>query len=388
MKILFIHTFYKLAGGEDTVVQNEMDLLRQNGHEVKLLPFDNSQFSLAKLLAMPFNVHSYFKVRKEVRRFNPEVIHIHNTHFAASQSIIYAADAAKIPIVLTLHNYRFLCPSGSLYFDGQIFIDSLKPGFPWLAVKKGVYKNSKILTFWLAFSNYLHQKLGAFNRVDTFIVLGEHSYQLFSDSHLKKYADKIVVKPNFSPERKTSTPAENTYFLFVGRLTEEKGIRTLLKAASGTDIKIKIVGSGPLENLVVSACESNANIEFLNQQPSFKIDELLNNAEALIFPSEWFETFGMVLIEAFSKSVPVIASNLGNISTIVKNNVNGLTFKPGNADDLRSKMRQFKNLPSQVKSSLRIEAEKSYKEKYSPSINYQQLLKIYSEAISKRSYRQ
>ncbi|MET4082561.1 glycosyltransferase involved in cell wall biosynthesis [Pedobacter sp. UYP30] len=387
MKILFIHTFYKLAGGEDTVVQNEIDLLQQNGHEVELLRFDNSPFSLAKLLTMPFNIGSYLKTKKQIRRFRPDVIHIHNMHFAGSPSIIYAADATEIPIVITLHNFRFLCPSGSLYFEGKIFLDSLKPGFPWLAVKKGVYKNSKILTFWLAFSNYMHQKLKTLNKVDTFIVLGDHSYKLFSESHLKSYVEKIVVKANFSPERLASIPSEKSYFLFIGRLTEEKGIKTLLKAVSGTDIPLKIVGSGPLENLVASVCAGNSNIEFLKQQPSYRIDELLNSAEALVFPSEWYETFGMVLTEAFSKSIPVVASNLGNISTIVKNEINGLTFEPGNYEDLRAKLLYFKHLSSQTKAKFKYEAQASYLEKYTPAVNYLQLIKIYADAISKRSYR-
>lgn len=387
MKILFIHTFYTLAGGEDTVVQNEMDLLRQNGHDVILLQFDNTEHRLVKFLLMPFNVRSFSKTKKEISSFRPDVVHIHNMHFGGSPSIIYAAAAAKTPIVITLHNYRFLGPSGSLYFNGKIFLDSLKSGFPWLAVKRGVYRNSKMLTFWLAFSNYLHQKLKTFNKVGAFIVLGEHSYKLFSESHLKSYVNKIIVKPNFSPEYPEIKPSEKSFFLFIGRLTEEKGIKTLLNAVSGTDIKLKIVGSGPLENLVVSTCAAHENIEFCNQQPPSKIEEFLNNAEALVFPSEWYETFGMVLIEAFSKSVPVISSNLGNISNIVKNELNGLTFKPGDATDLREKLFHFRNLPNAVKLEFRKAAKKSHEERFSPSINYDKLIKIYNDVTSRHSYR-
>jgi glycosyltransferase involved in cell wall biosynthesis len=156
VKILFVHTFYKLQGGEDAVVQNEMDLLRRNGHEVELLSFSNTGGGLLKLLFMPYNPFSYRATKEKLKAFHPDIVHLHNLHFAASASVIRAIHHARIPMVMTIHNYRLLCPSGSLYHDNKLFLDSLKAEFPWAAVRKGVYKDSKIITFWLAFSNYLN----------------------------------------------------------------------------------------------------------------------------------------------------------------------------------------------------------------------------------------
>jgi glycosyltransferase involved in cell wall biosynthesis len=324
MKILFIHTIYKLAGGEDMVVKNEIDLLRNGGYEVELLQFDNSSFSLLKVVLMPFNVFSYLKTKRAIKRFKPDIVHIHNMHFAASPSVIYCAHHYKIPVVITLHNYRLLCPSGTLYDGNKIFLDSLKPGFPWSAVRKGVYRKSTLLTFWLAFSNYLHRRLGSFKKVNAFITLGAHSRELFVDSHFADAQHRFIVKPNFSPANlNTVGKVDKSYFLFVGRLTLEKGLITLLKAFSNSKLHLKIVGTGPLEAMVRQASQNQANIEFLGQQSTAKVNALMDHAEALIFPSQWYETFGMVMIEAFSRSLPIIASGLGNIVNIVTNEKTG-----------------------------------------------------------------
>lgn len=386
MKVLFIHTFYKLSGGEDTVVKNEMELLKSIGHEVELLAFNNDNLSLLKLLLLPFNVFSYFKTKRFIKRFKPDLVHIHNTHFGGSLSTIHASSSLKIPVLMTLHNYRLLCPSGSLYFDGKIFMDSLQPGFPWTAVKKGVYKNSRLLTFWLAFSNALHHGLNTFSKVDSFIVLGAHSEELFTRNRFRKYAEKFVVKPNFSQPGIVTENNKSQYFLFIGRLTEEKGIKTLLNSFSKTTDEVIIVGSGPLVDQVLSVCNAKPNIKFLGQQEKAQLDGILDHAKALIFPSEWYETFGMVIIEAFSKGVPVIASNLGNIKCIVEHAKNGLTFEAGNPDDLLEKVNYYSSLSDDLKSDYQKQAITSYQEKYTPEISLEETLKIYLRALNRHSY--
>ena len=138
MKILVIHCAYLYKGGEDYVVQQEIDLLKQNAHDVRLLLFTNEGNQLLKLLQLPFNIISYKKTRQEIKAFQPEVIHIHNLHFAASPSILYACKHENIPVVMTMHNYRLLCPSATLYMNGNLFLNYLKENFPITAIKKGV----------------------------------------------------------------------------------------------------------------------------------------------------------------------------------------------------------------------------------------------------------
>ncbi|MBC7485652.1 MAG: glycosyltransferase [Cytophagaceae bacterium] len=382
MRILFIHTYYRLPGGEDAVLQNEMDLLTSLGHEVELLAFDNKDRGLCKLLLMPFNPFSYRKTKAKVKEFQPDIVHIHNLHFAASASVIYAIRSAKIPMVMTIHNYRLLCPSASLFYKGSLFLDSLAGKFPWSAVRKGVYQNSILITFWLAFSTYIHKKIHTYDLVDKFIFLNPHSKQLFLVSTFGVDESKCVIKPNYLLDTKVSMrPKKDTFFLFIGRLTEEKGVYTLLKAFEDSSIWLKIAGIGPLQSVVEEYAQRNSNIEYLGQQSREEVSCLLDDAEALIFPSIWYETFGMTIVEAFAKAVPVITSYLGNMKVIVTNQVNGLLFEPGNADELRSRVEEFYTSPVILKSRFRQNARASYEQNYTSEINAIKLLAIYNSCV-------
>lgn len=379
MRVLIIHTYYKLKGGEDSVVANETELLRANGVTVEQLSFNNSGSTFLKLLQLPFNVGSYRKTLKKIGAFKPDVVHIHNLHFSGSAAVIYAIKKLKVPIVMTLHNYRLLCPSGTLYHQNHLFLDSLEAGFSWKAVKQGVYRDSKPITFWLAASMYLHEQWGTWKAVDRFILLGDHSKALFARSKLSALTDKMVVKPNFCYALPAvGVPAEEKpYYLYIGRLTEEKGIPVLLEAFAALNLPLHIVGTGPLEDQVKEYSINYSNINFSGEQPKEKIYELLEGAAALIFPSVWYETFGMVVIEAFSKGVPVIASDLGNIKNMVTQGVNGLRFEAGNANELAAEVSYFESLGPVEKQTYRDAAKQSYVDHYSPEANAAQLIRLY-----------
>lgn len=382
MRILFIHTYYRLPGGEDAVVQNEMDLLTSQGHTVELLAFNNQGKGLLKLLMMPYNPFSYQKTKNKIKEFKPDMVHIHNLHFAASASVIYAIRKMKVPMVMTVHNYRLLCPSASLFHNGSLFLDSLESKFPWSAVKNGVYQNSKIITFWLALSTYIHKIVGTYNLVNKFIFLNPHSRQLFLVSAFPVDENKCVVKPNYLLDTTFNIrPKKESYFLFIGRLTEEKGVLTLLKAFENSSTWLKIAGIGPLQSVVEEYAKRNSNIEYLGQQSRKEIGSVLDGAEALIFPSIWYETFGMTIVEAFAKGVPVIASHLGNMKVIVSDHGNGLLFEPGNATDLKRKVEEFKESNLQRKIDLRQNARTSYERNYTAEINALKLLTIYDSCL-------
>ncbi|WP_158799978.1 glycosyltransferase [Pedobacter sp. L105] len=387
MKVLIIHTYYKLRGGEDSVVENEMELLRSNGIDVELLSFSNDGNTLSKLIKMPFNYGSYQKTKAKIKSFKPDLIHIHNLHFSGSAAVIYAARNTKVPVVMTLHNYRLICPSGSLYHHNKLFLSSIASGFPWKAVKEGVYQNSSLITFWVALSMYIHEQSGTWNSVDRFIVLGEHSKDLFSYSRLSAHADRMVVKPNFCYPSPNSTAVTNdSFYLYVGRLTEEKGVPVLLDAFAKSKLPLIMVGTGPLEKLVTEFTSRHPNISFLGEQKKEKVFKLLDKAAALIFPSVWYETFGMVIIEAFSKGIPVITSDLGNMKNLVTHQFNGLTFKAGNSNDLIAKVDYYQALVIEDKQNYSRNAKSTYMKNYAPERNLEQLLKIYHSAINRRSY--
>ncbi|MDR1181671.1 MAG: glycosyltransferase family 4 protein, partial [Bacteroidales bacterium] len=248
MKILIIHTAYRYKGGEDSVVESEKKLLHDNGHDVHSLIFNNPDSPVKALLMFfiaLFNPVSYFKVSKAIEEFQPDVIHIHNWHFAASPSVFWAARRKHIPVVHTLHNYRLLCPSGILFHQGKLFLDSLKQDFPWRAVRKKVYRNSVFQTFWLAFVVWFHEKTGTWNKVNKYIALTLFGKDLFVSSNPTVFTNKIIVKPNFTyGDKSFNVKRQADSFLFIGRLSEEKGMDCLLEAFKLTGLKLKIGGNG------------------------------------------------------------------------------------------------------------------------------------------------
>jgi glycosyltransferase involved in cell wall biosynthesis len=382
MKVLIIHTKYKLAGGEDSVVANEIELLKLAGVEVELLEFSNHQHTLLKVLQLTFNLKSFNATRQKIISFKPDIIHIHNLHFAGSPSVIYAARCLKIPVVLTLHNYRLLCPSATLFYKGELFNNSLNQKLPASAVIKGVYLNSKILTLWLGISMWLHQLAGTWNRVNKYIALTPHTKEIFSCSKLSEISTKIAVKPNFCFSNTAMIRTIGEYYLYVGRISEEKGITVLLDAFKENKLPLRIAGTGPLEKLVAEAAKEYSNIVFLGSRDKTEISRLLNGATALIFPSQWYETFGMVIIESFAAGLPVIASRLGHLKLTVTDNHNGLHFEAGNKQDLNNKLTRYENFSLNEKRIFRENALATYNYNYTPEKNIEGLLNIYQQVLS------
>jgi glycosyltransferase involved in cell wall biosynthesis len=388
MKILFVHTKYKERGGEDSVVESEMQLLKESGHEVNVLYFDNSKHSMLSLLLLPFNIFSYIKTIRAINRFQPEVVHLHNLHFAASPSVIWAVKNKKIPVVKTLHNYRMLCPSGTLFHDNEMYVKSLNSSFPWDAVKRKVYRNSQLLTFWLAFAVWLHKRIGTFRKIDRYITLNEKCRSIFLSSDLKLKNTQIVMKPNFIwHHTSTSSPARENHFLYIGRLSPEKGIDVLLKAFAATSLPLTIIGDGPLRDKVIEQQQQNPNIKWLGFQNKEVINTELQLCNALIVPSVCLEGMPLTIVEGFAASTPVITSKLGAMETIVTHNYNGLLFTPNNADSLAKQLHKWQSFSAIKKNEFAAHALHTYESKYTPQKNLVALLAIYHEAMGKKATR-
>lgn len=381
MKVLLVHTRYQLKGGEDTVVQNELDLLVSSGIETKLLEFSNTGNAALKLVQLPFNLPAYFTTLKTIRRFRPDVIHIHNLHFSGSASVLYAVRRCRVPAVLTLHNYRLLCPSATLFNRGKFFLDSLTNTFSWKAVREGIYLNSRLLTFWVSLAAFLHQKLRTWDIPVRYIALGGYTTELFSLSTLNSVVPKITVKPNFCYPAPLRNEGVASGYLYIGRLSEEKGISVLLEAFSLNGLKLTIAGAGPLEAKVKDYCRKYDNMRFAGILEKRQVQELLAASTALVFPSLWYETFGMVIIEAFAAGTPVIASDLGQMKELVEAGVNGLRFEAGNVLDLNNKIESFEKLSPVGRQLFSQGARITYEEKYTPAKNASLLLQIYQDAI-------
>ncbi len=383
MKVLVIHTSYKYKGGEDTVVAEEIKLLQNAGVQVELLEFNNYENALLKLLQLPFNLQSYFTTKKKLADFEPDIVHIHNLHFGGSASIIYAIKRSKIPFVNTLHNFRLLCPSGILFHNGQIFLDSLHQNFPWKAVCLGVYKGSKLITFWLSLSLYIHNKLGTWKNCNQYIVLSEHARQLFLNSKLDLAVNQLIIKPNFCSVPTLPMQRRETSFLYVGRLSEEKGLMLLLSVFSSCRHKIKIAGDGPLKDEVIRCSTQYPNIEFLGILNKTEVFTLLQSCTALVFPSIWFEGMPLTIIEAFACGTPVISSKLGAMETMIVSGYNGLHFEARNESDFKKQLDNWSNLNEEQKEQYCLNAYQTYLNYYTAEQNTHQLLNIYNNILNK-----
>lgn len=377
MKILVVHCAYRFKGGEDKVVEEETKLLKGAGHKVKVLQFTNEGNALKKLLQLPFNLASYRTTRKAIKNFSPDVMHVHNLHFAASPSVLYAAKHAKLPVVCTLHNYRLVCPSGILFHQQKAFLHSLNGKFPWKAVRKGVYKNSSILTLWLAFSMQLHHWLGSWQIPSRYIVLSNHAKKIFLQSRLGFNESKLVVKPNFCSVSGNREVGRDKNFLFVGRLSVEKGIPFLLKLFSTLPYNLTIAGDGPLKEEVIGYAKSHPNITYVGSLGVAELTGLMRQSSALVFPSIWYEGMPLTIIEAFANGLPVIATKLGAMEYMVTPNKDGLLFEAGNENELKEALASWSSLSPEEKDAFSKQARSTYETKYTPEINAVELLSVY-----------
>jgi glycosyltransferase involved in cell wall biosynthesis len=385
MRILLLHNKYQQAGGEDKVFESEGELLSSNNNVVERLVFDNKDIAtvLDKALSGIMSIYNFRSAKlleQKIIEFKPDIIHVHNFLPLASPSIFFIAKRNKIPVVLTLHNYRLICPSSTLFYNGRIYEKSIHSLFPLDAILKGVYRDSILQTAGVAVMVAFHNIIGTWkNKVDKFIVLTEFARSKFRESALRVADDQFVLKPNFITDPGKSEYTRDSSYLFVGRLSAEKGIDVLLNAFKRSDFKLTIVGDGPMRDQVEACAGERSNIEYLGFQPRTVIIDRLKRCRCLLFPSIWFEGFPITILEAFATGTPVIGSRLGGVAEIVVNKSNGLHFEPGSEEGL---IRAINDLHQMDFETLSGNARKTYEEYYTPERNYNILMDIYKSAMN------
>lgn len=391
LKILIIHNRYQYHGGEDFVFETESALLTRKGNVVEQLIFDNKEIKsgVDKLMLAArglYNSDSAKRVEAAIQSFQPDIIHVHNFFPLASPSIFYVAEKYGIPTVVTLHNFRLICPSATLYYNGHIYEKNIHSLIPFDAIFKGVYRNSRMQTAGLAAITTLHNVIGTWkNKVGKFITLTNFARQKFLSSVLRVNEQQFEVKPNFVEDCGLGDPDKREdFFAVVGRLSVEKGIDTLLQACERGNFKVVLMGDGPLRDKVLKAAEKNPNIIYLGFQPKHVIEDCMKRCIALLFPSVSYEGFSITMLEAMSMGTPIIASRLGSMAEVLTDRVTGLHFEAGNADDLLSKINEISGDASLVK-TLGLNARKTYLELYTPEVNYKILLDIYTKLLTRQA---
>ena len=388
-RILQVHNFYQIPGGEDVVVRNEKRLLEEHGHKVYTYYRSNAELKEGgkfSKLCVPFTAIYSFKtvreVKKLIKEYQIDIVHVHNTLTMVSPSVFYAAFSCHVPIVQTLHNFRMLCPAGSFFRDNVICEECVQGGLK-CAIKHKCYRNSKLQSFVSAAVLKVHRVLGTYRKVN-FICLTE-----FNRNKLLALGDivdakKIFIKPNFTFAEgiePSNVPEQEEYYLFAGRVEALKGVDIAIKAFEQIpDRKLYIAGTVPMmDEMQAYVKEHNIqNVKFLGYLQKEDMTEKFYHAKAVIMTSQCYEAFAMTIAEAYSYGVPVIAGRVGNMEGMVQEGVTGVKFTYNSSSDLAEKVKEFEQLD---RVTLKENAREFYQERLRPEDNYQKLMEIY-ESIS------
>jgi glycosyltransferase involved in cell wall biosynthesis len=387
MKIIVAHNFYQQPGGEDQVFAAETELLESYGHKpVRFIMHNDeidgmSRISLA--LKTTWNRASKQKLAEVIADVKPDVVHFHNTFPLISPAAYAAAREGGAAVVQTLHNFRLLCPNAVFFRDGKVCEDCLHKKMKLPGVINKCYRGSFAASAMCATSVAIHNLAGTWrNAVDLYITPSESAKRKFVEGGLP--TEKIVVKPHFLPTDPGVGTGDGDYAVFVGRLSFEKGVETLLAAWEklAANCPLKIIGDGPLGPQVEAAVKGDPRIEWLGRKSLNEIYDMVGRAKMLIFPSQCYETFGRVAIEAYARGTPVVATDHGAMADVVDQNRTGLRFAPGSAQDLADRVQQLLDQP-ELLARMRVQARREFEMKYTAPANYERLMRIYEDAIAR-----
>ncbi|QMW05265.1 glycosyltransferase family 4 protein [Spirosoma foliorum] len=388
MRVLLIHNFYQQAGGEDTVFYQETNLLRENGVEVETLTFTNETFEgsllnkLGSVTRSLYNTKSAARTEAVIDWFKPDVVHIHNLFYTATAAVIRVAKVRGVPVVMTVHNYRLLCLNGLLMREGKVPCETcLTQMVPLAGIRHGCFRDSHLQSAQLSLITTLHKLTGIWRSVDRFVVLTEFVRQKILASSLNLSTAQVVVKPNFvSDSGEADATGRQDFFLYVGRLSGEKGIDVLLNAVRKSPFPLKIIGSGPLENKVLQTAAAQSGIDYAGWQDRSAVTLAMKTCRALIVPSLCYEAaLPLVVLEAFATGTPVICSDQGNLREVGEAPAAGHLFAPGNSDDLSRIIDQINRQP-ELRERYAMASRQRY-EPYSKEASHQATLNLYETLI-------
>jgi glycosyltransferase involved in cell wall biosynthesis len=384
LRVLIVHNFYQIAGGEDSVVSDELAMLRANGVEAELFSVTNHDIkgglgAIATAAGVIYNPAARGALGRRLGTFRPDIVHIHNFFPRLSPSILDACRDAGVPAVMTLHNFRILCPSLLLHPDERLRERSLH-GSCWWTVPAKVYRHSALATLPLAAMVEFHKHAGTWARkVDRFIALSEWARLKFIEGGLPE--GRIVVRPTGVARPPPFDGLSRDGALFVGRLDPQKGVDFLVRAWKNIDFTLKIIGDGPLADFVRQ--NAGGRITYLGRQPREIVQREMQSARFMVLPSIGHEMFPVTVLEAFANGLPVLCSALPSLAGLVQPEVTGLTFAAGDADALKMQVaRAAANRRATEEMGARALA--TYEEKYTPEASFDRLIGIYRSVTPSR----
>ena len=398
MKILLVHNRYRSTApsGENRVVDQELAALAAAGQDVELFERRSDEIEdwpAWKKATLParvvWNPAAKRDLGETLRRFRPDVVHVHNTFPVLSPSVLYACRDAGVPVVISLHNYKLLCASGDFFRDGAVCHDCAG-GNPLPGVRHRCYRGSALATASTVLNTRSHRRSWR-DLVSAFVFISESQRRLLAG--LRFDPDRSFVRYNYVPyDGPVGLPGDGRkqrQVAYVGRLDAAKGAPLLMKgwdayrAIAGDDaLRLVIAGGGPMLDEVTAWAAERPSVELRGLLSKPEVFELLGESRGVVLPSEWEETFGLVVVEAMAVGVPPLASAHGSFPELVTDGVDGALFDPGRPDDLGKLLLDVDTDPDRY-DVLGRNARATYEAKHDPGHAIEQLLDIYRFAIDR-----
>lgn len=386
MKILQIHNFYMIPGGECSVVRAEKRLLESRGHEVVQFAYDSGDiedYSWARksvaFAQIPYNIQASRKLSRFLEKNEPDIAHVHNVFPLLSPSVYVTLKRHGIPVVQTVHNYRFLCPNGFFYTQGRICEDCMQRGFI-SAVRKRCMRDSAGVSLLYASAIWYARKSGnIFRNIDRFIALNRFSADKLTAGGVP--GGKIRVCGNFVEKFFDAPSPKKSYILYLGRLSVEKGLRTLFTALRKVPgVRLKLAGIGPLEQELRGYVDANPgmDVEFIGYVKGDDKERQVREAICTVMPSEWYENFPISVAESLAMGTPVVASRIGGLPEMIEHEQTGLLFTPGDAEELARCINRLV-MNKATTERLAKNAVDSAARLFSAEVHYRQLMEIFRE---------
>jgi glycosyltransferase involved in cell wall biosynthesis len=385
MKILMVHNEYLNSGGEDVSFRMEVEMLRRHDCRVVTMVESNlrvDQLGRVRTAARSiWSPETFRRVRAVLRGAQFDIVHVQNFFPLISPSVYYAARAEGVPVIQSLRNYRLMCAAGTFNRDGRVCEDCTGRVWPWPAILHACYQKNVVGSAVVGTMQAINRGLGTWHHtVDAYIAVSEFMRDKYVANGFPP--GKIFVKSNFLYPDPALGTGDGNFALFVGRLAPEKGLGTLVRAwdLSGQRIPLKVVGAGPMTSLFTNGSKL-PSIEHLGWQPTEEVLRLMGSARFIVIPTEWYEGHPRTAVEAFSRGLPVIASQLGGMAEMIEDGRTGVLFRPGDADDLAAKIGwalEHRDSMSQIGAHGR----EVYELRYTDSMNYRQLSNIYHRVLT------
>ncbi|HVV14396.1 glycosyltransferase [Amycolatopsis sp.] len=386
MKVLVVHNRYRSEqpSGENNVVDQEVELLAGAGHDVRLFERRSDDIASMSLLEratvplrVPWNPASRVALAEVLRADRPDVVHIHNTFPLLSPSVLAACTDARVPAVATLHNYGMVCPPGTLYRDGHLCGECVGKK-PVPAVQHGCYRGSRVATLPMAVNVAVNRRRW-WSGISRFLCISDAQRQVLIGGGMP--AERMLVKHNFVAEPAVRRTLPGEYVLYLGRLTEEKGVRLLMNAWERLDLGMPLVlaGTGPMQDEVSRWAAARSDVRYVGLADKARCQELIARAATVVVPSTWLEAFGLVVVEAMAAEVPAVAAAHGAFPELIEDGVSGVLHQPGDVASLAEALRQV--IAPARNREMGEAARLRYEKGFTPSVGLDRLVAAYESAM-------